>query len=92
MSIVLDGSNLTLEKIVRIARNGEKVELHPDAVSRINACRAMLEEKLKAHEIMYGTNTGIGEFSEIVLNDEQVLQFQRYLIYTTPPESETRRP
>ncbi len=81
MSIVLDGSNLTLEKLVRIARHGEKVELHPEAVRRINACRAMLEEKLKAHEIMYGTNTGIGEFSEIVLNDEQVLQFQRYLIY-----------
>ena len=81
MSIVLDGSNLNLEKLVRIARNGEKVELHPEAVGRINACRAMLEEKLKAHEIMYGTNTGIGEFSEIVLNDDQVLQFQRYLIY-----------
>ena len=81
MSIVLDGSDLTIEKVVRIARQGEKVELHPDALGRINACRAMLEEKLKAREIMYGTNTGIGEFSEIVLNDEQVQQFQRYLIY-----------
>jgi histidine ammonia-lyase len=30
---------------------------------------------------MYGVNTGIGEFSEIVLNDEQVREFQRYLIY-----------
>ena len=81
MSIVLDGSDLTIEKVVRIARHGEKVELHPDALGRIKACRAMLEEKLKAREIMYGTNTGIGEFSEIVLNDEQVQQFQRYLIY-----------
>jgi histidine ammonia-lyase len=81
MTVVLDGSNLTIEKLVRIARHGEKVELHPDAVQRINACRVMLEEKLKAREIMYGTNTGIGEFSEIVLNDEQVQQFQRYLIY-----------
>ncbi len=41
----------------------------------------MLEEKIKAHEIMYGVNTGIGEFSEVVLNDEQVKDFQRYLIY-----------
>jgi histidine ammonia-lyase len=41
----------------------------------------MLEEKLRAREIMYGTNTGIGEFSEVVLDDEQVQQFQRYLIY-----------
>jgi len=41
----------------------------------------MLEEKIEAGEIMYGVNTGIGEFSEVVLDDEQVEQFQRYLIY-----------
>lgn len=81
MTIILDGSGLTIEKLVRIARDGEKVELHPDALERIRICRAMLEEKIQAREIMYGVNTGIGEFSEVVLNDEQVKQFQRYLIY-----------
>jgi histidine ammonia-lyase len=81
MTISLDGSNLTVEKLVRIARHGEKVELHPDAMERIRTCRAMLERKIEAHEIMYGVNTGIGEFSEVVLDDEQVKQFQRYLIY-----------
>jgi histidine ammonia-lyase len=81
MSIVLNGSGLTVEKLVRIARYNEKVELHPDSVKKIKVCRNMLEEKLRAREIMYGTNTGIGEFSEIVLNDEQVKEFQKYLIY-----------
>jgi histidine ammonia-lyase len=81
MTIVLDGSGLTVERMVRIARDGERVELHPEALLRIQACREMLEEKLKKREIMYGTNTGIGEFSEVVLDDEQVEQFQRYLIY-----------
>jgi histidine ammonia-lyase len=81
MSAVLDGHSLTIEKLVRIARHGEKVKLDPYALERIRTCRDMLEEKLQAHEIMYGTNTGIGEFSEVVLNDEQVKQFQRYLIY-----------
>jgi histidine ammonia-lyase len=81
MTIILDGSGLTIEKLVRIARFGEKVELAPQALERIKVCRDMLEEKIRAHEIMYGTNTGIGEFSEIVLSDEQVQQFQRYLIY-----------
>ena len=81
MSIVLDGSNLTVEKLVAVARFDEKVELHPDAFQRIKVCRAMLEEKIQAHEIMYGVNTGIGEFSEVVLNDEQVKDFQKYLIY-----------
>jgi histidine ammonia-lyase len=81
MAIVLDGSSLTVEKMVEIARHNEKVELHPDALERIKACRAMLDKKIKAREIMYGVNTGIGEFSEVILNDEQVAQFQKYLIY-----------
>ncbi len=81
MAIVLDGSSLTIEKLVRIARHGEKVELSKQAIERIGVCRGMLEEKIRAREIMYGVNTGIGEFSEVVLNDEQVREFQRYLIY-----------
>ncbi|RJP48827.1 MAG: aromatic amino acid lyase [Anaerolineaceae bacterium] len=81
MTIVLDGSSLTIEKVVAIARFGEKVELAPAALERIKVCRAMLEEKLANKEIMYGTNTGIGEFSETMLNDEQVKEFQKYLIY-----------
>jgi len=81
MTIVLNGSSLTVPDLVRIARHGEKVELAPEALERIRACRAVLEEKIDAHEIMYGVNTGIGEFSEVVLTDEQVKDFQRYLIY-----------
>ena len=81
MSVVLSGYGLTIENLVKVARHGEKVELHPDALQRIKKCRAMLEEKVRAHEIMYGVNTGIGEFSEVVLNDEQVKEFQKYLIY-----------
>lgn len=81
MSIILDGTGLTIEKLVKIARFGEKVELSEDSVKRIKACRKMLEQKLEAKEIMYGTNTGIGEFSEIVLNEDQIKDFQKYLIY-----------
>jgi histidine ammonia-lyase len=81
MPIILSGSDLTVERLVRIAKDGEKVELHKEALKRINVCRKMLEEKIQAREIMYGINTGIGEFSEIVLNEEQVKDFQKYLIY-----------
>jgi len=81
MAITINGSGLTVEKLVRIARNKEQVELSKDSIERIKICRAMLEEKINAHEIMYGVNTGIGEFSEVVLNDEQVKDFQKYLIY-----------
>jgi histidine ammonia-lyase len=81
MTISLDGSSLTIEKLVAVARDNEKVALDPAALERIQVCRAMLEQKLAAREIMYGTNTGIGEFSEKVLDEAQVKQFQKYLVY-----------
>lgn len=81
MPLIITGSGLTIEDIVQVARYDRKVELHPDAVARILKCRAMLEKKIVAREIMYGVNTGIGEFSEVVLTDEQVKDFQKYLIY-----------
>lgn len=81
MSIKLNGAELTVEKLVQIARDKIRVELDTDALKRIKICRTMLEEKLQAHEIMYGVNTGIGELSEVALTDEQVKEFQKYLIY-----------
>lgn len=79
--LIIKGSGLTIENVVEVGRHGRKVELHPDAVKKINICRDMLEKKIVANEIMYGVNTGIGEFSEVVLNDDQVKDFQKYLIY-----------
>ena len=81
MSIELGNTQLTTEKLVQIARFGGEVTLHSDAIDRIKTCRIMLEKKIQAGEIMYGVNTGIGEFSEVVLDDDQIQDFQKYLIY-----------
>lgn len=81
MALSLTGQSLTIESIEAVARRGEKVELHPDSLERIRVCRGFIEERIAAGEIMYGVNTGIGEFSEVVLDDDQVREFQRYLIY-----------
>jgi histidine ammonia-lyase len=77
----LNGSSLTIEKLVDLARNNSTVTLSEDAKKRIQICREMLERKVANNEVMYGVNTGIGEFSEIVLNEEQTRDFQKYLIY-----------
>jgi histidine ammonia-lyase len=81
MTYIIKGAGLTVEDVVNVARHNQKVELDADALKRIIKCRAMLEKKIDAHETMYGVNTGIGEFSEVVLNDDQVKEFQKYLIY-----------
>ena len=81
MYIILYGTLFTVYKMDWIARKNEPVELHPEALERIKRCRLILEDKIKANEIIYGVNTGIGEFSEVVLDENQMRDFQRYLIY-----------
>ena len=82
VTVVLDGHSLKIEHVARIARNREKIAIHPEAVARINKCRGLLERKIEAREIMYGVNTGIGELATVVLTPEQVEKFQKYLLYS----------
>ena len=81
MPLTLRGNELTIEDVVDVARHGKKIELAPESIERIKRCRAMIERKIEAHEVMYGINTGIGELAAVALDDAQVQQFQRYLIY-----------
>jgi len=82
MTIVLDGQSLTIEKLTAVARDRQPLEVAEQCWEKIDNCRAMLQKKIDAHEIMYGVNTGIGEFSEVVLNDDQVQKYQRFLVYS----------
>jgi histidine ammonia-lyase len=82
MTITLDGHSLTVEKVAQVARGNEEIAIHPEAMKRIKKCRDLLEKKIKKREIVYGVNTGIGELSEVVLTQEQVGKYQRYLIYS----------
>ena len=77
----INGYNLNLEVLNNVSRLNCKIKLSHDSIARIKNCRAMVEKKIKNKEIVYGINTGIGEFSEKVLNDNQLEDFQKYLIY-----------
>ncbi len=82
MALLLDGTNLTIENLVRVARFNEPVDLSPDARARLQRCRDFVEDKISQQAVMYGINTGIGELSEVVLPPEQMRRFQRYLVYS----------
>jgi len=81
MSVVITGTTLTIEDVVRVARERAPISLHPEARERIRTCREMVERKIAKGETMYGVNTGIGELSEVSLTPTEVQNFQRYLIY-----------
>jgi len=81
-AVILDGHSLHIEDLVRIARDREHIGMHPDAVARLQKCRALLERKIKSGEVMYGVNTGIGELADVRLTPEQVQQYQKFLLYS----------
>ncbi len=46
MTIVLNGSNLTVTQVVAAARHGEAVALAPEAIAAMRQSRAVVEEVL----------------------------------------------
>lgn len=82
MPVELTGSELNIHDIEAVARNRENVSVSNDAWQRIEKCRTMIQNKIDAHEVMYGVTTGIGEFSEVVLTPDQITEFQKFLIYS----------
>lgn len=60
MTFVLTGHELARDDLVRVARAGEWVSLHPDALARMAAARAIVDERLAAGEPIYGGSTAVG--------------------------------
>jgi histidine ammonia-lyase len=60
MPVVLSGHDLVRADLVRVARGGERVTLHPDALARMAATRAVVEERLVAGDPIYGGSTAVG--------------------------------
>jgi len=81
MSIKITGKDLSIDKLYQASYQNAKVSLDQSSVDKINKCRKMVEDKIDQGEIMYGINTGIGEFSETILDSEKLEDFQKYLIY-----------
>ena len=60
MTVVLDGRSLTLEDVVRVAREGARVEVAAEALERVARARAHVEAVVGADVEAYGLTTGVG--------------------------------
>src|SRR5690349_498329 len=78
--IVLGADPLSIEAVVRVARERAEVRLTGGARSRIANGRARLEELLAAGERIYGVNTGVGGNVGISLAPEQMETLQHNIV------------
>ena len=80
MTIVLNGSNLTVTQVVAAARHGEAVALAPEAIAAMRQSRAVVEEVLNGGEPVYGLTTGVGERKSFLLDPAERQRFNRRLV------------
>jgi histidine ammonia-lyase len=78
--IQIDGNHLTLKDVVSVARNGQTVSIHPDAISAIERSHELVNQILEKKEPVYGVNTGFGIFSEKRIPPQDSAKLSRNLI------------
>ena len=80
MSVILTGSDLTLNDLSKIVYDREKIEIHPDSIKKIVKCRDYVEKIVEENRVVYGLTTGFGKFANIRIPKENIEELQRNLI------------
>jgi histidine ammonia-lyase len=80
MTVVLDGSNLTADELLRVARGREPVELSPAAVAGMRSSRELVERVIERGDTVYGLTTGVGVRKRVPVDPEDLDEFNRKLI------------
>ncbi len=80
MSIVLTGNELTFPQLYSVALHHETVSLSPDAIARMKASRAVVDQLVASGKTAYGINTGFGKLASVRISSEQVRQLQVNLV------------
>jgi histidine ammonia-lyase len=80
MTITLNSSGLTMEQVVEVARNGAKIEIPKEALTKMAATRAHIETLAKADVPVYGISTGFGALANRHIAPEDRVQLQKSLI------------
>ncbi len=81
--LTLDGESLTIEDVIAVAhgRPGElSLGLTPEAVEKVRAARAAVEQFVAEGRIIYGITTGFGAFKDRVIPPDHVRELQRNIV------------
>jgi histidine ammonia-lyase len=80
MTVTLTGHDLTLDDVVRVAREREPVELAPDAAERMRRARAVVEQVVEGGDVVYGVTTGVASRKRVAVSSADVEAFNRRLL------------
>src|SRR5437763_7065625 len=76
----LDGQQLTLGEVARVARGEESVSLAASARERMGASRGTVERIVAESRVVYGVNTGFGKLSDVTVPADELRELQLNLV------------
>ena len=69
--VVLTGETLTIEEVIAVCRNNDRVVVPDFVIKRIQENWDAIAEMLERGDVMYGLNTGIGGFGNVKISKEK---------------------
>jgi histidine ammonia-lyase len=84
-TVALTGEHLDIAAVVTVAKSWQhpqssRVQVAPEAMERVRACRQGVESLLARREIVYGVTTGFGAFRDRFITADQAAQLQRNML------------
>jgi histidine ammonia-lyase len=78
--IIIDGDSLSIEQVIQVARNKEKVQIHKNNKKLVDKNAAVVEGFVTEGKVVYGITTGIGSFADVLIPREHVRELQKNLL------------
>src|SRR5262252_5402410 len=80
MTVLLDGQSLTLAALEDLARGAGSVALSPAAREAVARSRRVVDDAVARGSVVYGVNTGFGNFADVVIPREKLAELQLNLV------------
>jgi histidine ammonia-lyase len=80
-TLLIDGEALSVDEVVDVARHGRRAELSPEAIKKIEDCRAWVDSTVDEGKLsVYGLTTGYGSLAEVKIPVEDIDALTRNMI------------
>eukprot|EP00300_Choanocystis_sp_HF-7_P034764 c47750_g1_i1.p1 GENE.c47750_g1_i1~~c47750_g1_i1.p1 ORF type:complete len:539 (-),score=103.19 c47750_g1_i1:134-1750(-) len=78
--MMIDGESLDVHRLSQIGGGGITIDLTVDTWQKVEHGRRVIDDILESGKVVYGINTGFGNFKNVVIDPAQVNELQLNLI------------
>jgi len=78
--VALDGEHFSLDDLEAVAQRGAPVEVRPAAREGVTRSRRVVDEAVARGDVVYGVNTGFGNFADVHIPADRLRDLQLNLV------------